>query len=498
MSASISDTPGNGDQADQAPAIVWFRDCLRVADNPALVEAARSRKPLLCVYVLDQESVGYRNPGAAQDWFLHHCLKALDRELGQRGARLDILRGQEAGVIRQLAENTRASAIYWNRRRGQAELETDRLLKAGLRKSGMTAESFQANLLHEPALLKTTGGGPFRVYSPFWRALESGGEPRAPLPAPGKLTPAGRPDGAVELDSLGLLPIKPNWATGWEQLWPPGEKGAADLFAAFLGQGINGYASGRDLPAESHVSRLSPYLRFGAVSPFQLWHGVRQAELAGKANARDALKFLKELAWREFSHHLLFHYPDLAWKNYQDRFDDFPWREDGGNDLAAWQQGRTGYPFIDAGMRELWQTGYMHNRVRMAVASFLVKHLLIHWRRGEEWFWDTLVDGDPANNAASWQWVAGCGADAAPYFRVFNPILQGRKFDADGNYVRKWVPELAKLSNKYLHAPWEAPESELSRAGVKLGETYPRPVIEHSFARNRALEAFGKIKKDEG
>lgn len=479
------------------PVIVWFRDCLRVGDNPALVRAAETGHPVLCIYVHDKVSEGYRPIGAAQKWMLHHGLAALSSELERIGGRLDIISGREADCIRAIAEAAGAGAVYWNRRRGKDELETDRTLKSALREAGIEVESFQANLLHEPWSLLTASRGPYRVYSPFWRALEASGEPRAPYPAPGRIEPGQRPSDCVSLADLSLLPSRPDWASGWEQFWPAGERGAAQLLERFLAEGINGYANGRDFPAKSNVSRLSPYLRFGMISPFQIWQAVRHGEARGSFGSRDAEKFLKEVAWREFSHHLLFHYPDLAWKNHQEKFDDFPWREDGGDDLAAWQRGRTGYPLVDAGMRELWQTGYMHNRVRMVVGSFLVKHLLVDWRRGEEWFWDTLVDGDPANNSASWQWVAGCGADAAPYFRVFNPVLQGKKFDPGGDYVRKYVPELAKLPDRFIHNPWEATESELCAAGVKLGTTYPRPIIEHGAARDRALEAFNSIKKED-
>jgi deoxyribodipyrimidine photo-lyase len=272
--------------------------------------------------------------------------------------------------------------------------------------------------------------------------------------------------------------------------WPAGETGATEVFRQFRENGLNGYAQGRDFPAKTHVSRLSPYLRFGMISPYQAWHGVEGAD----APFGDIEKFRKELAWREFSWHLLFHRPDLAERNFSERFDVFPW-QDNPQHLRAWQKGATGYPMVDAGMRQLWTSGTMHNRVRMIAASFLVKHLLIDWRQGEKWFWDTLVDGDPANNPASWQWVAGCGADAAPYFRVFNPILQGEKFDATGGYVRRWLPEIARLPDRYLHAPWKAPASALNEAGIRLGDSYPLPIVDHDFARARALEAFKSLKK---
>lgn len=482
------------------PVIVWFRDDLRVNDHPALHAAAETGRRVITVYVHDEDSEGIRTLGGAQKWFLHHALAGLSDSLEQTGGRLDIFRGASRDVITNLADETGASAVFWNRRYGEAEIAIDTDLKSGLREKDIEAKSFAGILLHEPYNLKTGSGGPYRVYSPFWRALSSGGEPRAPFPAPEGMKTYSGLENTRSLADLGLLPRKPNWAVGWEEIWAANEKGASATLARFLEQGINGYADGRDFPALENVSRLSPYLRFGIVSPYQVWHAARHAEDSGKAGSRDVEKFLKELAWREFSYHLLFHYPYFSWKNHQERFDEFPWKTASQDDATAkqfkaWTMGNTGYPVVDAGMRELWQTGYMHNRVRMIVASFLVKHLLIHWREGEKWFWDTLVDGDPANNAASWQWVAGCGADAAPYFRVFNPILQGKKFDGDGNYVRKYVPEIASLPDKYLHAPWEAPKEILKQSGVTLGDTYPRPIIEHERGRERALQAFEQLKK---
>jgi deoxyribodipyrimidine photo-lyase len=355
----------------------------------------------------------------------------------------------------------------------------------------MVVETFDGQLLHEPARLKTGSGGPYRVYTPFWRAFTEEVPPRPPVDAPESIDPF---DGGLASDRLSdwaLLPTRPDWASGIAEEWSPGEAGAEERLERFIGEALDGYADKRDLPGAPFTSKLSPHLAFGEITPFQIWQAAEDAREG--VPARDLATFRKELVWREFSYHLLVNFPSLPVENFNEDFDAFPWR--GTNDqLECWQRGRTGYPIVDAGMRELWQTGWMHNRVRMIVGSFLVKHLLIDWRHGEAWFRDTLVDADPASNTASWQWIAGSGADAAPYFRIFNPILQGEKFDADGSYVRRFVPELADLPDTYLHKPWEAPEQVLEKAGVKLGGTYPRPVVEHKGARDRALAAYQEMK----
>lgn len=471
-----------------SPAIVWFRDDLRIADNPALCFAAESGRPIVPLFVHDEQSAGLRAPGAAQSWMLHGALEALAQSLGERGAPLVIRRGAAASSIDAIVQDTGAGAVFWNRRQGGGEIAIDATIKADLRARGIEARSFQANWLHEPSRLLTRGGGPYRVFTPFWRALQQNLEPRPPLPAPKQLRGIGALEG-TRLRDLGLLPAGPDWAGGLRETWTPAETGAQRALATFLDDGLHGYGEGRDFPAGSNVSRLSPYLRFGMISPFQVWHALETSD----ANATDIGKFRAELAWREFCHHLLLHFPDLARENFNSGFDAFAWTKESPH-LAAWKQGRTGYPLIDAGMRELWQTGTMHNRVRMVTASFLVKHLLVDWRVGEAWFWDTLVDGDPASNPANWQWVAGCGADAAPYFRIFNPVLQGRKFDPDGGYVRRYVPEIAALPDRHVHAPWLAPQTVLDSARIRLGETYPFPVVDHSAARKAALDAFAAIR----
>jgi deoxyribodipyrimidine photo-lyase len=474
-------------------AVVWFRDDLRLADHAALTAGAKA--PILtCVYVLDDNSPGVRPHGAASRWWLAQSLRALDAALRKLGQRLVLRKGKAADVIPAIAREAEATQVYWNRRYDRAGMTADDAVIAALRAQGVSGGTFPGNLLVEPSKFLTKDGGPLRVFTPFWKRVLSLGAPRTPQPAPKQLPPP--VDIASDnLDDWQLEPTQPDWACGLRETWRPGEAAARERLADFLDD-IRGYADERDRPDKSSTSRLSPHLRFGEVSAAEIVHAVRFAADRGDslgAPSRDIDKFLSELGWREFSYHLLHHLPDLATKNLQPRFDAFPWRDDEAA-LEAWQRGRTGYPIVDAGMRELWHTGWMHNRVRMVVASFLIKHLLIDWRLGEQWFWDTLVDADPANNAASWQWVAGSGADAAPYFRIFNPVLQGEKFDPHGGYVRHWVPEIAALPDRFIHKPWLASPLELSEANIALGKTYPEPIVEHDLARKRALAAFDRIK----
>jgi deoxyribodipyrimidine photo-lyase len=391
-----------------------------------------------------------------------------------------------------LAAESGAGAVYWNRRYAGSDAAVDRRIEEALRERGILVETFQANVLFEPE----RSGKPFRVFTPFWRRMRAGGEPRDPLPAPDKLAPAPRLE-SERLDDWRLEPTRPDWAVGLRATWTPGEAAGRTKLGTFLDGGIVAYPERRDRPDIEGTSRLSPYLRFGEISPFQAWHAAKFAAAADSRLGPSVEKFLAELGWREFDYRLLQDCPDLARRNLQERFDRFPWSNDT-TALRAWQEGRTGYPIVDAGMRQLWQTGWMHNRVRMIVASFLVKHLLIDWRRGETWFWDTLVDADAANNPANWQWVAGCGADAAPYFRIFNPVLQGKKFDPEGGYVRRFVPELVDLPARFIHEPWTATDLELASAGVTLGTTYPQPIVDHPAARRRALDSFAGLKKISG
>lgn len=482
--------------------IVWFRDDLRVHDHPALAAAVRAGAPVLCLYVFDDNEKNGRPMGAAARWWLHGALAALADALKKRGADLTILRGDAYSIFKTLADKASPAGVFWNRRYDAPGIACDQAIKSMLKERGIVAESFNGNLLHEPWEITTAAGTPMKVFTPFWRAARARGEPAQPLPAPKTIKPVASANlrGAkpLALDALKLEPAKPDWAKGFLRVWTRGEIAARERLADFLDTRMRGYADNRNRPDMEATSRLSPHLRFGEISPRTIWHATHNAVAQGghSAAASDAEKFLSEVGWREFSYHLLFHFPDLAKQNFQSRFDEFPWRSDA-TALRAWQRGHTGYPIVDAGMRELWQTGWMHNRVRMIVASFLIKHLLIDWRIGEEWFWDTLVDADIGNNSASWQWVAGSGADAAPYFRVFNPILQGEKFDAKGDYVRAFVPELANMPADWIHRPWEAPLDVLKAAKVSLGKNYPKPVIDHDEGRKRALAAFATLKARE-
>jgi deoxyribodipyrimidine photo-lyase len=475
----------------EQPVLVWFRDDLRIADHPALSAAAASGQPVVCLYVLDEESPGIRALGGAARWWLAGSLRALDHALRAKGARLVLRRGAAADVVRAAVAESKADGIYFNRRYDDAGRRIDAAIAHDLAGRGVTAKTFQANLLFEPDApsAKFT-----RVFTPFWKRMRASGEPRAPLAEPKAIKPG--PDIASEsLDTWRLEPANPDWAAGMRADWNRGEAAARTRLRDFLDQRLTGYAARRDRMDIDGTSRLSPHLRFGEISPFQIWRAAQFArDAGGGANASDIEKFLSELGWREFSYQILFHCPDIAIRNLQQRFDDFPWRDDEAA-LRAWQRGRTGYPVVDAAMRQLWQTGWMHNRARMVVASFLVKHLLINWRDGEAWFWDTLVDADAANNPASWQWVAGSGMDAAPYFRVFNPVLQGEKFDPDGDYVRRFVPELTRLPDAYLQQPWQAPPLALREAGIEIGRDYPAPIVDHAAARARALAAFDVVKK---
>jgi len=476
------------------PIIVWFREDLRLADNPALSWAVAADAPILPLFVLDEAAPGAWRPGGGARWWLHHGLAALARDLTAAGTPLVLRRGPADEIVPALAAEVGAGAVVWNRLYLPWAQARDARIKATLRDQGRTARSFNAQLLYEPWTPRTGVGAPYRVFTPFWKALQGLSEPEPPSPAPTTLRPG--PEAASEcLADWGLTPTRPDWAGGLRAAWTPGERGAQARLDRFLDEGLAAYGTDRNRPDRPGTSRLSPHLHWGEVSPRQVWHAVRRRIAAHPGLEKAGAAFLRELGWREFSYHLLYWWPDLPEVTWKAQFHDFPWREDEAA-YRAWTRGQTGYPIVDAGMRELWATGWMHNRVRMIVGSFLVKDLLLPWQWGEGWFWDTLVDADLANNSASWQWVAGCGADAAPYFRVFNPVTQGRKFDPEGAYVRRWVPEIAGLPDKHLHAPWEAPPEVLARAGVRLGETYPAPIVDHQAARKRALSAFEAVKKN--
>lgn len=470
------------------PLLYWFRDDLRLADNPALAAAHATGRPLVLTYILDESSRESRPLGGASRWWLDKSLRSLAERIAAKGGKLVLRKGPAESVIADLIAKTGADAVYWNRRYGPAR-KLDERIKAALKKGGVEAHSFNGSLLVEPFALKTGAGGDFKVFTPFWKALQasitipdSALEPRT--------TVAGPTLPSDDIDAWELHPNKPDWSTRFSDMWTPGELGARKRLRTFLAGPIGNYTEGRNLPAEDSTSRLSPHLHFGEISPHQAWRAARHAEGSGEASAREVRKFLSEIAWRDFSHYLLYHDPDMGRLSWRRQFEAVEWRKGTKAELEAWKRGQTGYPIIDAGMRQLWTTGWMHNRVRMIVASFFAKDLLVHWRQGEEWFWDTLVDADEANNANGWQWTAGTGADAAPYFRVFNPILQGEKFDPDGAYVREWVPELEKMPPKWIHHPWQAPADVLAAARVMLGDTYPQPIVDHDFARKRALETY--------
>ncbi|WP_246776287.1 deoxyribodipyrimidine photo-lyase [Bradyrhizobium sp. CCBAU 53351] len=462
-----------------------------MSDHPALHAAATSGAPVVCLYVLD-DSVA-RPPGGATRWWLAQSLRALGAAIAARGGSLVLRRGPAARMIPELVRETGARSVYWNGIAQAPHQAVERQLEAALARLGVDSQSFPGDLLVPPSAIRTKEGRGLRVFTPFWRRVLSLGDPPKPLPAPKELRPPAMV-ASDRLESWKLEPAKPDWAGGLRETWTPGEASARARLRDFLGHTVRGYVGDRDRPDREGTSGLSPHLRFGELSPRQVWHAAQFAADEDPALGPGIEKFLSELGWREFCRHLLHDHPDLASENLQTNFDGFPWKRDA-KALAAWQRGRTGYPIVDAGLRELWHTGVMHNRVRMVVASFLVKHLLIDWREGEAWFWDTLVDADAGSNPANWQWVAGCGADAAPYFRVFNPQLQGEKFDPDGTYVRRWVPELQEMPAKLIHQPWQATPIELASAGIPLGKTYPHPIIDHARGRERALAAYAKIRK---
>ena len=474
--------------ASNRPVIAWFRQDLRLSDNPALTAAVQSGSPVLPVYVLDDDNAGDWAMGAASRWWLHQSLASLNESLD---GNLQLFRGKADEVIPKLAEETDASGVFWNRCYEPWRIKRDKKIKSALKESGTKAESRNGSLLFEPQSVMKDDGTPYRVFTPFYRkgCLENSPAPREPRRA-SSIGQFSRKAKGLSLDDLDLMP-EIAWYKSIASEWSPGEEGAKRRLRRFLEEGVVEYKDGRNRPDRKYVSRLSPHLHFGEISPHYVWHKAKD-RMQNAALKKNVDHFLSELGWREFSYYILYHFPDLPRKNLQRKFNRFPWRTDK-KALRRWQRGKTGYPIVDAGMRELWETGYMHNRVRMIVSSFLVKNLMLHWHDGEEWFWDTLVDADLANNSASWQWVAGSGADAAPYFRIFNPVTQGNKFDPDGDYVRKYVPEVAALPDKYLHSPWEAPEDVLEKAGVELGETYPEPIVDLKESRERALDAFKSI-----
>jgi deoxyribodipyrimidine photo-lyase len=475
------------------PIVVWFRRDLRLADHAALSAAAATERPVVPLFILDDDAAGDWAPGGASRWWLHHSLAALKKSLTAVGGNLVLRRGKTRNVIADVAREAGAGDVYCSRgyEPWSSDLETD--VREGLAMHDIALKRFAGVLLHDPDQVKTQAGQPFKVFTPFWNAVRRL-EVKKPLEAPKRLTVSSKLPKSENLKDWELLPKRPDWAGGLREMWVPGEVCARELLAEFIDNRMSDYAEARDRPDVEGTSRLSPYLAFGEISPRQCWFAVKSATGRMTHADRGAEVFLKELTWREFSAQLLHHWPTFPKTAFREEFSGFQWRKDA-DQLTAWQRGLTGYPIVDAGMRELWTTGWMHNRVRMIVASFLIKDLLLPWQDGEAWFWDTLVDADLANNAANWQWVAGSGADAAPYFRIFNPVKQGETFDPEGAYVRRWVPELAKLPDKAIHAPWLASQDILDAAGVAIGGSYPAPIVDHADARKRALAAFEHVKR---
>ena len=469
--------------------IMWFRQDLRLADNPALIEAVNSGE-IIPVYILDDHNSGTQKMGAASRLWLHHSLESLDKSLN---GNLNFFKGPADKILPELLLQTNADKIVWNRCYEPWRMTRDVSIKRHIKKLGIEVKSFAGSLLWEPHQIHKSDGTHYRVFTPFYRrGCLTATPPRAPLPAPSDIKYSLHP-GISNNCTLHELELLPNhkWYRSIISKWKIGEQGAGQTLTAFLENGITSYKIGRNIPSQESVSRLSPRLHFGELSPNEVWYAAQDVIEPGNSNLDS---FLSELGWREFAHHLNFHHQTLANENLNPKFNSFSWKTSI-NNLKAWQTGRTGYPFVDAGMRELYQTGYMHNRLRMIVGSFLVKNLLQHWHHGRDWFHDCLVDADLCVNSASWQWIAGCGADAAPYFRIFNPITQGEKFDADGAYTRKWVPELAKLPKKYLFCPWQAPTEILEESDVQLGNSYPTPIVDLKTSREMALEAFSKLPK---
>ena len=465
-------------------SIIWFRQDLRLGHNPALTAAFKANN-VMPIYILDDDTAGQHRMGAASRWWLHHSLKALDVSLDNA---LNVYCGDAASIIADLCQRFKVDAVYWNRCYEPRHISQSKYIKQQLSSQGIKAGSINGSLLNEPWSVLKKDGSPYKVFTPYHREASKIEPPVTVLPAPKLPTHLISDSQAGSLDTLALLPVI-NWDTDFYNLWTPGEAGALSTLTTFLSEGINNYKDGRDIPALKAISRLSPHLHFGDISPHQII-----STLLTVADDQNCEHFKREIRWREFSYYLLFHFPTLPEKNFKATFDQFPWQNNPAW-LMKWQKGLTGYPLVDAGMRELWQTGSMHNRVRMVTASFLIKNLLIDWRLGAQWFWDCLVDADLASNSASWQWVAGSGTDASPYFRVFNPIIQGEKFDPHGDYTRRYLPELSDLPDKYLFKPWEAPSAILEQANITLGQTYPMPMVQIKESRQRALEAYSLTKE---
>jgi len=471
------------------PTLVWFRQDLRLANNPALHAAVQAGGPVIAVYIHDPAGDGRWPAGGASRWWLHHALEDLDAQLGAVGGQLILREGPSLKVLQALLAETGATRVVWNRRYEPHHLATDTEIKTVLRNQGITVDSFNGNLLHDPHQIKNLSGNPFQVFTPFWKNCLANLKFEEPLPAPKRLPSSGSSLTSVPLAKLKLLP-KIKWDSGFKTHWKPTRTGAEHRLKNFVREAIKQYPQDRDIPKLDGTSQLSPYLHWGQISPLEIVAAVRAASQDASAGG---IKYIAEVGWREFAYHLLYHFPHTAEQPLRAEFASFPWSPDP-KLLREWQRGRTGYPIVDAGMRQLWHTGWQHNRVRMIAASVLVKHFLQPWQAGAAWYWDTLVDADLAANTLGWQWAGGCGADAAPYFRVFNPVLQGKKFDPEGDYVRHWVPELKHLPAEWIHEPWNAPADVLKAAGITLDKDYPKPLVGLIEGRDRALAAFEKLR----
>lgn len=475
----------------EKPVIVWYRQDLRIADHPALQTAIDSGKPIIPLYIYAKDEEGRWSYGGATQWWLHYSLESLKNELDKVGLKLVVREGDSLDVLKKIIKDTGADTVLWHRRYEPYSIARDTKVKSELHHMGITAQSFNGTLLFEPWTIANKQKKPFQVFTPFWRHCLTLKSPEQPFKAPEEKLNGYKSIDSLQIKDLKLLP-KIHWDTGLKEEWTPGVEGAAQRLNEFLKEPIVDYIGERDRPDHHGTSKISPHLHFGEITSRMIWHAVHQ-KYKGHLTDQGIEGYLRQLGWREFAHHLIYHFPHTPEKPLRAEFTHFPWNNNPKH-LKAWQKGLTGYPIVDAGMRELWHTGWMHNRVRMVVGSFLVKDLLLPWQEGEKWFWDTLVDADLANNTLGWQWVGGCGADAAPYFRIFNPMTQGEKFDPEGDYVKKWVPELKLMPKKWIHRPWEAPPEILQKAKVQLGSTYPEPIVDHDKARKKALEAFSEIR----
>jgi len=473
------------------PVVFWFRRDLRLTDNPGLRWAIETGQPVICIYIHDEKN---SSMGGASNWWLHHSLDSLSMAIEKCGTKLHLFSGNTVDVLDYVLLNTKACSVAWNRRYEPESIKLDKKIKAKLQAQDITVHSAPGNLCHEPWTVAREGKHPYRVFTAYWRASLK----HESLPISKKVMKLKHYEKkipkTVSLAKLQLLPTR-DWAKEFDSIWQPGEKGADLALKRAVKSRVANYDTARDLPAVEGTSRLSPHLAFGEISPRQINATIAKNVADGYLIDDDNTEtFRKEISWREFAYHLMYHFPHTIDDPLDVRFENFPWKKVSKKTLNRWQQGQTGIPLVDAGMRQLWQTGWMHNRVRMIVGSLLIKNMGYHWLHGADWFWDTLLDADLASNTMGWQWVAGSGADAAPYFRVFNPVRQGERFDPEGKYVRHWVPEIAQLSNKHIHSPWTASQTELQEAAIMLGKTYPKPIVDLKVTRTEALDRFAAIK----